>query len=54
MFFDEFAVYDRPSTYYAWAEKNSRPQVPSDERKRRNKLNGMLAVDVVTGEEYFH
>jgi hypothetical protein len=45
------AVYDRPSLFYAWAEKNSRPQVPSNER-RRNKVNGLLAVDVETGEEY--
>ena len=37
--------------FYAWAEKNSRPQVPSNER-RRNKVNGLLAVDVETGEEY--
>lgn len=52
VFFDEFAVYDRPSIFYGWAEKNTRPQVPSNERGRRNKLNGMLAVDAVTGEEY--
>jgi hypothetical protein len=51
VFFDEFAVYDRPSAFYAWAEKNSRPQVPSNER-RRNKVNGLLAVDVQTGKEY--
>lgn len=37
--------------FYAWAEKNSRPQVPSNER-RRNKVNGLLCVDAVTGEEY--
>lgn len=53
VFFDEFAVFDRPSMFYGWAEKNSCPQIPSNEKKRRNKLNGMLAVDVVTGEEYF-
>ncbi len=52
VFFDEFAVYDRPSIFYGWAEKNTRPQVPSNERGRRNKLNGMLAVDAFTGEEY--
>jgi transposase len=50
-FFDEFALYDRPSLFYAWAEKNSRPQVPSNER-RRNKVNGLMSVDAVTGEEY--
>lgn len=38
--------------FYAWAEKNTRPQVPSNEKGRRNKLNGMIAVDAVTGEEY--
>lgn len=37
--------------FYAWAEKNSRPQAPSNERQR-NKVNGLLAVDVETGEEY--
>ena len=51
LFFDEFAVYNRPSTYYGWAEKNTRPQVPSDESKRE-KLNGLLAVDAVSGEEF--
>lgn len=50
--FDEFAVYDRPSIFYGWAEKNTRPQVPSNEKGRRNKLNGMISVDAVTGEEY--
>lgn len=53
LFFDEFAVYNRPSTYYGWAEKNTRPQVPSDESKKREKLNGLLAVDAVSGEEFF-
>ena len=52
LFFDEFAVYNRPSTYYGWAEKNTRPQVPSDESKKREKLNGLLAVDAVSGEEF--
>jgi transposase len=51
VFFDEFAVYDRPSLFYAWAEKNSRPEIPSNERKR-NKVNGLLCVDAVSGEEY--
>ncbi len=27
MFFDEFAVYDRPSLFYGWAERNTRPAV---------------------------
>lgn len=68
LFFDEFAVYNRPTTYYGWAEKNTRPQVPSNESKKsgvravgfpdhatnpsREKLNGLLAVDAVSGEEF--
>ena len=52
LFFDEFAVDNRPSTYYGWAEKNTRPQVPSDESKKREKLNGLLAVDASSGEEF--
>lgn len=52
VFYDEFAVYDRPSLYYAWAEKNTKPTVPSNEKRQRHKLNGMLAVDAVTGEIY--
>ena len=52
VFFDEFAVYDRPSLFYGWAERNTRPQVESDERTR-NKLNGLLCVDALSGEEFF-
>lgn len=52
MFFDEFAVYDRPSLFYGWAERNTRPEVKSDERIR-NKLNGLLCVDALSGEEFF-
>lgn len=52
IFFDEFSVCNRPSTYYGWAEKNTRPQVPSDESKKREKLNGLLAVDASSGEEF--
>ncbi len=51
IFFDEFAVYDRPSLFYTWAEKNSRPEIASNER-RRNKVNGFFCVDALTGEEY--
>jgi transposase len=50
VFFDEFAVYDRPTLYYAWAERNSKPEVPSDEKRKRNKVNGMLSVNAITGE----
>ena len=52
LFFDEFAVYDRPSLFYGWAPVNSRPHVPSDERKKRNKVNGFLTVDAMSGREY--
>jgi hypothetical protein len=52
VFFDEFAVYDRPSLFYGWAERNTRPEVKSDERTR-HKLNGLLSVDALSGEEFF-
>lgn len=52
MFFDEFAVYDRPSMFYSWAEKNTRPKIPSNEKRKRHKVNGLLSVDACTGEEY--
>ncbi len=51
MFYDEFAVYHLPSVFYGWAVRNTRPLVPSDERQR-HKLNGLLCVDAVTGEEF--
>ena len=38
--------------FYGWAERNTRPEVRSDERTR-NKLNGLLCVDAVSGEEFF-
>jgi hypothetical protein len=52
LFFDEFSVANRSTTYYGWAERNSRPEVPSDEQKKQEKLNGLLAVDAVSGEEF--
>ena len=52
-FFDEFAVYDRPSLFYGWAELNTRPEVPSNERCR-HKINGFLCVDALSGEEFFN
>ncbi|NEO34567.1 MAG: IS630 family transposase [Symploca sp. SIO3C6] len=51
VFFDEFAVYDRPSLFYGWAEVNTRFEVPSDEKRKRNKVNGFLSVDAVSGTE---
>jgi hypothetical protein len=52
IFYDEFAVYDRPSLYYAWAERNRKPEVPSNEKRKRHKVNGMISVDAITGEIY--
>lgn len=31
--FDEFSVSNRPSSYYGWAEKNTRPKFVTDEKK---------------------
>ena len=45
VFFDEFAVYECPSIFYGWAEKNTGPEVLSNEKGRRNKLNGMISSD---------
>lgn len=50
IFFDEFATTDRQSTYYSWAEKNTRPQIKSYEG-RWEKTNGFLSVNL-TGKEY--
>lgn len=52
IFFDEFAVYDRPSLFYAWAEVNTRPEIPSDEKRTRHKVNGFLGVDAISGKEH--
>lgn len=52
VFYDEFAVYDRPSLYYAWAQRNSKPEIASNEKRKRNKVNGMLSVNAVSGEIY--
>ena len=45
---DEFALRSVPDTHYAWAEKNTAPKVPSDERKRE-RLNGFLTIDLQRG-----
>ena len=52
VFFDEFAVYERPSIFYGWAEKNTAPEVPSNERGGRNKLNGMILVNAFTADAF--
>ncbi|NEP07585.1 MAG: hypothetical protein F6K25_15185 [Okeania sp. SIO2G4] len=53
VFFDEFAVDERPSIFYGWAEKNTGSKVLSNQKGKRKKLNGMIAVDTLTGQEYF-
>ncbi len=51
IFYDEFSITNRPTLFYGWAKTNTRFNVKSDERKR-DKTNGLLAVDAITGEEY--
>jgi hypothetical protein len=48
---DEFALQSVPYTHYAWAEKNTKPKIESDEQ-HREKLNGFLAVDVTRGDTH--
>jgi hypothetical protein len=45
---DEFALQSVPYTHYAWAMKNTKPRILSDERHRQ-KTNGFLTVDVQRG-----
>lgn len=33
VFADEFSVCEKPTSYYGWAERNSRPKVPTNEKK---------------------
>lgn len=49
MAFDEFALLSTTHCHYAWAEKNTAPRLPSNE-KGRQKLNGFLAVDLRSGK----
>lgn len=51
VFFDEFAVSVRPNTSYSWAQKNTRPKIPSIEGNRE-RLNGLLSVSLLSGKEY--
>jgi hypothetical protein len=51
VFYDEFSCSTRPNTSYAWAIRNTRPQVKSNERNRV-RLNGLLSIDVDSGKEY--
>ncbi len=34
--YDEFSVCEKPTTYYGWAEKNTRPQTVTDEKKGKD------------------
>jgi transposase len=52
MWFDEFSLSTIPTIYYGWAPVNTRPEVSSNER-RRERVNGFLSIDGVTGKEYF-
>ena len=45
---DEFALQSTPNSGHAWAEKNTSPVVPSDERHRQ-RINGFLSVDLMSG-----
>lgn len=51
IFYDEFSVSEQNSCHYGWARRNTRPRVSSNEKSRR-RLNGMLAIDVDSGEEW--
>jgi transposase len=52
VFFDEFSVTNRPTTFYGWARVNTKFKVPSNEKKKRERLNGLLSVDADTGQEH--
>lgn len=52
VFFDEFSLSNRPTTFYGWARVNTKFKVPSNEKKKRDRLNGLLAVDAHTGQEH--
>ncbi len=52
LFFDEFSLTNRPTTFYGWARKNTRFSVPSNESQKRARINGFLAIGAETGKEY--
>ena len=33
--FDEFSISTKPSNYYGWAERNTRPRIKTDEKNER-------------------
>ncbi len=36
--FDEFSICEKPSSYYGWAEKNTRPQFVTNEKKEKEQM----------------
>jgi len=52
IWFDEFSIVDRPSPFYGWGEKNTTPTIPSDEKRKRNRVNGFVGVNNDTGETH--
>ena len=38
--------------YCAWVERNHKLEIPSNEKRKRHKVNGMLLVNAVSGEIY--
>lgn len=43
---------NRVSTYYSWAQMNTKPRIISNEKGKREKLNGFLSVDLITAKEH--
>lgn len=37
--FDEFSICEKPSSYYGWAEKNSRPKFVTNEKKENGQMD---------------
>ena len=33
--FDEFSISTKPTNYYGWAERNTRPRIKTDEKNER-------------------
>ncbi len=50
--FDEFSICEKPTSYYAWAEKNTRTKFITNEQKRE-RINGFLAVDLLNTKYFF-
>lgn len=52
VFYDEFAISAYPTCFYGWAPRNTRPTIYWSKTQRRQHLNGLLAVDASSGDEY--